>query len=223
MVVSARLTRHGFARTTVGDGDHRVADHAVADPVADPVDLPDDRVVTRAVVLDGFVAFRVERVAGGAECGEPLRGERGEQLVRHRAQRSGLQVAVLAGTVEVVDDRQQLLDHELLAQRHLGGHLLVGAALVVGELGPLALQGGGELGDLVDVGRRTVRCGGGAGPRRSGFGHVRLGPIRAVGGVLGHLFSPSPSSTTSASTTSSSAAAAPASPAEAADSAALAA
>ena len=89
-------------------------------------------------------------------------------------------------------------------------------------MGPLALQGGGQLGDLVDVGRRTVRRGG-ALARRSGFSHVRLGPIRAVGGVLGHLFSPSPSSTTSASTTSSSTAAAPASPAEAADSAALAA
>ena len=62
--------------------------------------------------------WRIDVVAGDAERDEPMSGKGGGQLVRQRTKRSGLEVAVLTGAVEIVENRQQLLDDELLAQRH---------------------------------------------------------------------------------------------------------
>ena len=95
-----------------------------------------------ALVLDGLVQRRVELVALGTECRKtkPLKG--GHQFVGNRLQRAGLQVAVAAGAVEIVEDTEQLRDDGRLGA--LGGELLVpqGALAVVGEVSLDPLQVG---------------------------------------------------------------------------------
>src|SRR5699024_6928757 len=138
----------------------------------------------------------------------------GPDLVGEHLERPLLEIAVLAGTLEVVGDRQQLGQHGRLGGVDRGLPVALDAAAVVGELRREPLDVRGPLVELrLQLGRgvrpRPRRLVGGVG------GLSGVGPVGA-----GHLDSPSPSSssTTSASTTSSSAepeALSPASPASA--------
>ncbi len=74
-------------------------------------------------------------------------GHRGDQLVGDGAERPG-QVAVGAGLVQVVQDRQQPEHHARLRRRRLGLPVLVDPAPVIGVLGGDPLQVGGAFGRL---------------------------------------------------------------------------
>ncbi len=131
-----------------------------------------------AFVLNGLVQRRIELVALVAEARktQPLKGCR--QLVGHRLQRTGLQVPVAAGTVEVVEHRQQLGDNRGLGA--LGDELLVAqrALAVVVVLRLDALQGGLELGDLFRRRRSAASAASGAGPLGAGpAAGSRISPV----------------------------------------------
>ena len=131
------------------------------------------------LVLHGLVQRRVELVTLGAEGDQPQPCQGADQLVGDRLQRTGLQVAVAAGAVEVVEHRQQLADHDGLGP--LGGDLLVAqrALAVVGEVGLDALQVRGQLGDLVGSPPSRRRGASGAGPLGAGAGAAlsRTSPV----------------------------------------------
>jgi hypothetical protein len=55
---------------------------------------------------------------------------------------------MLEGPLEVVDDRQQIFDHMRLYTAAQAGNLLVVATAQILGVGPLALQGFGQLGNL---------------------------------------------------------------------------
>ncbi len=102
-----------------------------------------------ALVLNCFVQRRVELVALVTECrkAKPLKG--GGQFVGDRLQRTGLQIAVAARPVEIVEHRKQLGDRGGLGA--LGDDLLVPqrALAVVVVLRLHALQRGLQLGNLI--------------------------------------------------------------------------
>ena len=116
--MSSVIVRHG-----VDDADQGMAHHLIADLVAAPHHGADDGMGAVALVLHGLVQRRVELVALVAEARKAKSLKGGHQLVGDRLQRAGLQVAVAAGAVEVVEHRQQLGDDRDLGP--LGGELLV--------------------------------------------------------------------------------------------------
>ena len=91
---------------------------------------------------------RVEGVALGSESGQADVREHPCQLVCHCLERSGFEIAVLAGSLEVVENRKKLRDDGRLRVLRSGLLLAVGATPVVGVLRRDALQICGELGDL---------------------------------------------------------------------------
>ena len=100
----------------VDHADHGVTHHQIADLVSAAHDGSHHRVGAVALVLHSLVQRRVEIVAFVAEArkAESLKG--GRQLVGDRLQRSGLQIAVAARPVEIVENRQQLGDHGAFAR-----------------------------------------------------------------------------------------------------------
>src|SRR5690606_9242987 len=111
----ARATRRRGSGLGIGDRHHGGADHLLAQPVTAAVDLADDRVFAGAVVLDRLVEFGVELLAGSGEGREPFGGQLRDELVGEHLQRAGLEIAVLTRTIEVVEDREELFDQDLLA------------------------------------------------------------------------------------------------------------
>src|SRR5699024_9496713 len=89
----------------VGDDDHRVADHPVPDAVTAAEDGAQGLVLTGGQVLDGLVDLRVEGLPLLAEGGELQAGDRVGELVGEGPERALLEVTVLAGQLQVVEDR----------------------------------------------------------------------------------------------------------------------
>src|ERR1700752_3319578 len=100
-----------------------MAHHMIADLVSTPHHGTDDGMRSLALVLNSLVQTRVELVALVAESRKAKPFKRGRQLVGDRLQRTGLQVTMAAGAVEVVEHRQQLRDNGRLGS--LGDELLV--------------------------------------------------------------------------------------------------
>ena len=179
----------------------------------------------RRLVLHGLVQHRVEVLAFLAERHQTESGQGAVQLVGYRLQRAGLQVAVLARPLEIVEHAQQLADDAGLGP--VGRGLLVAqrALAVVGEVGLDPLQVTQQFGGLAGLlgtfarkvpgrtpSRRPSLLGTGRGMPH--FTRFRIDPPLVGDGYLllwiairflisvRHLDSRS-SSTTSASTTSS--------------------
>src|SRR5690606_2022306 len=91
---SVRRDLRGLVRHAIGDADQRVPQHPLAEPIALPHDRAEHRIVARTLVLHGLVQGRVERVALRAELLEALLAQRVDELVGHRLQRPGFEVAV---------------------------------------------------------------------------------------------------------------------------------
>src|SRR5699024_5455838 len=90
------------------DDDHRRPQGPLAVAVPLAQDRSEDRVGSLGFILHRFVHRWVERVAFLTERLASLRGEQGPDLVGEHLERPLLEIAVLAGTLEVVGDRQQL-------------------------------------------------------------------------------------------------------------------
>ena len=145
-----------------------MAHNQIADLVAAPHHAADDGVCSVALVLNGLVQRRVEFVALGSESRKAQSLKGSHQFVGDRLQRTGLQIAVAARPVEIVEHRKQLGDDGGL--RALGNQLLIAQRPlpVVVVLRFDALQGGLELGDLIRVRSR----GDGSSRRRPTWGRA---------------------------------------------------